>query len=394
MKKIFFLLSALVLGCLTAIADTFTVSEVVYETIDGTTVKVVGSSRSVTSTSSFQVTIPATVTNPNDSKTYDVTEIAPRAFYNYKYLYRVFFSTPSKLKKIGDYAFYKVYGYNYSTYDLTIPEGVEEIGKCAFFGLEYNINYIYLPSTLRVLGEGAFCGISYSSFNGFTFSSSNPYFTSLDGSYKYFLCNTSKTTLLAMAANRTQSFPYNSNESRYYFDTIAPYACAGYAYTSNSLSIPATIKSIGKYAFAYSSGNVDLSKATLITELPEGAFYGSKRNGGIDIGAATNITSIGDYAFQNCSTTVTTIYLPPPKYNNFSIIRRRSLGGDGSSLLLGGLWVLLFCGIRYEKEHILYREDMLRKSEIASLSNQNHFTCWVVSNLDKIGASLQHIVTN
>lgn len=35
----------------------------------------------------------------------------------------------------------------------------------------------------------------------------------------------------------------------------------------------------------------------------------------------------------------TTIYLPLPKYNNLSLIRRRCFGGDGSSVILGGFYV-------------------------------------------------------
>lgn len=66
--------------------------------------------------------------------------------------------------------------------------------------------------------------------------------------------------------------------------------------------------------------------------------------------------------------------------------------GQADGIPICGFFCFAVLGMK--KEHILYREDMLRKLDIASLSNQNHFTCWVVSNLNKIGASLQHIVTN
>ena len=78
------------------------------------------------------LTIPATVTNPNDSKAYEVTSIADGAnatkgvFANGTTIKSV--SLGSNLKEIGNYAFYGCTGLT----EITIPASVTRIGDYAF----------------------------------------------------------------------------------------------------------------------------------------------------------------------------------------------------------------------------------------------------------------------
>lgn len=46
--------------------------------------------------------------------------------------------------------------YNVAVAEFTIPEGVEEIAPHAFYKV-YNLKYIYFPSTLKKVGDSAFC---------------------------------------------------------------------------------------------------------------------------------------------------------------------------------------------------------------------------------------------
>ncbi len=86
-----------------------------------------------------------------------ITEIGLWAFSQLKTLHTV--SLPRSLKVIDDYAFYQC-----GLTDISIPEGVEKIGKQAFFrALENAEAGICLPESLQMLGEAAFvdAGVAY-----------------------------------------------------------------------------------------------------------------------------------------------------------------------------------------------------------------------------------------
>ena len=54
---------------------------------------------------------------------------------------------------IGDWAFYNCH----SLRSLTLPEGVEEIGRAAFFDCTY-LNELTLPSTMKKIADNGFAG--------------------------------------------------------------------------------------------------------------------------------------------------------------------------------------------------------------------------------------------
>ena len=77
-----------------------------------------------------------------------LTEIPNSCFFTVPTLRSITF--PSTLKKIKSSSFYKCTGLT----EITIPEGCEEIDKAFLYCT--NLQRVSLPSTLRVLGDGAF----------------------------------------------------------------------------------------------------------------------------------------------------------------------------------------------------------------------------------------------
>ena len=80
----------------------------------------------------------------------NVTIVRENAFYNCSKIAEVEFLSKSKLKAIGAYAFYQ----NSNLTTVVVPEGVTEIGGCAF-GDCNNLKKVYLPSTLASTGYGS-----------------------------------------------------------------------------------------------------------------------------------------------------------------------------------------------------------------------------------------------
>ena len=106
-------------------------------------VKVIGNgSSSVFGSKVESVTIPASV-----------TEIANNAFYTCTGLTSVTFDEGSRLKTIGNDAFYAVNQLE----SLIIPEGVTSIGKYAFAAMN-KLQTITLPSTLTTVCGGEWFG--------------------------------------------------------------------------------------------------------------------------------------------------------------------------------------------------------------------------------------------
>lgn len=88
-----------------------------------------------------------TVVLPNS-----VVEIKRNAFVNCSNIETIEFG--EGIKKIGDYAF----GVNLK--ELNLPDGLEEIGYCAFSGLT-NVTDLHIPSSISRIEDGAFmwCGV-------------------------------------------------------------------------------------------------------------------------------------------------------------------------------------------------------------------------------------------
>ena len=92
--------------------------------------------------------IPKTVTD--GEKVYTVTTIGYRAFFMCSQLTSV--TLPDTIRVIGDYAFQTAWS-NAKLTEMNLPEGLEEIGSNALYGLPVDFK---LPSTLKRIGASAF----------------------------------------------------------------------------------------------------------------------------------------------------------------------------------------------------------------------------------------------
>jgi hypothetical protein len=99
------------------------------------------------------ITIPSTATDPESEKTYDVTGIGERAFYNSASLRSV--TIPNSVVDIGDRAF----AYCSNLVSVEIPNSVEQIGEWAFSGCT-NLTSVDIPASVKKIMNGAFSGCS------------------------------------------------------------------------------------------------------------------------------------------------------------------------------------------------------------------------------------------
>jgi len=190
-----------------------------------------------------------------------------------------------------------------------IPDGVTSIGDYAF---QYsNLSTITFPASLQVIGDYAF---QYSNLSQITITAS----VQTIGIYAFFT-NISLTTII---------FENNS-----VLTSIGNYAFASDPGTSSltSINIPASVTSIGDYAFQYSNlstitfdvnslltsigdyafGYSDISEIiipTSILTIGNNSFYLCAALVNIQINLSSNLLSIGDNAFAG--TNITSINIP------------------------------------------------------------------------------------
>ena len=138
-----------------------------------------------------------------------ITTIGNNAFYGF---WLKSFNFPASLTSIGEYAFISC---SFESKNITLPDNLQTIGDLAFAST--NITSVYLGSKVKSLGRDAFLGCR--KLANFTVSSSNPYFTSVDG----VLYNKSMTEVIA--------FPMGDAKGR------------------TSYVVPDGVTKIGHYAF-------------------------------------------------------------------------------------------------------------------------------------------------
>ena len=334
-----------------ALADTFTVNGIKYQTINASTVKVVANASSPTY--SGDIDIPSSVTY--DATTYSVTGIGIYAFYYCKDLTSVTIPNsvtsvgenafenctgltsieiPNSVTSIGDYAFHGCS----SLPSITIPNSVTSIGKSAFrgclgltsmtignsvksigdeaFAYCYGLPSITIPKSVTRIGSQAFSGFRSTSI---VVEDGNTVYDSREG------CNAiikTSTNTLILGCNST-AIP-NSVTS---IDSYAFYACTGLT----TIEIPNSVTSIGDYAFSI-TGLTSVTIPNSVTSIGEYAFDYCEdltsvtiSNGVMIIGNYTftecenltsvtipiSVTSIGNYAFRKCEN-LTSIYCYAP----------------------------------------------------------------------------------
>lgn len=160
-----------------------------------------------------------------------ITTIGNNAFYGF---WLKSFNFPTSLTSIGEYAFISC---SFESKNITLPDNLQTIGDLAFAGT--NMTSVYLGSKVKSLGRDAFYGCR--KLANFTVSSSNPYFTSVDG----VLYNKSMTEVIAFpmgdAKGRTSYVVPDgvTKIGHYAFNPGTYYVCQ-----LTSIELPRTLKEI------------------------------------------------------------------------------------------------------------------------------------------------------
>lgn len=227
---------------------------------------------------------------------------------------------PDNLKTIGSKAFY---GQSLSG-SLIIPEGVKEIGYCAFDGCINLTGTLSLPSTLEVIENYAFdlCGftcelllpqnlnsLGFKAFYGCRWLYGNlilPDGVSKIGGYGFSDCR--HLTGLKMSQNIKEIWEaafsdcYELNgrltlpEGLKYIGSRVFQNCK----FKGTLVLPLTLKSVGDYAFSNNNFSGELKLPSSLQELGSEAFeYCSRISGTLEI--PDNITAIKERTFASCS---------------------------------------------------------------------------------------------
>lgn len=186
---------------------------------------------------------------------------------------------PTSLKDISKSAFYLCSRLE----TITIPNSVTSIGDFAF-SYCVSLQNFFIPASISELGKGVFSQCS--NITNYTVDNENKHYSSTEG----ILFNKEKSTLVAYPSYRSSSYTIPASVN----------SIGDYAFSESSISyifIPPTIKSIGKYAFEYSNiKNINFSNS--ITTIEEGTFSYCKFLKSIII--PNSVKSIDSMAFYYC----------------------------------------------------------------------------------------------
>ena len=196
----------------------------------------------------------------------------------------------SGVTSIGDNAFSGCSGLT----SIEIPSNVTSIGTRAFFGCS-GLTSIEIPSNVTSIGQSAFNRCS-----GLTSVTIPAGVTSI-GDYVFNDCSN-----LATITVETSNTVYNSrNGCNAIIEASSNKLIAG----CKNTTIPASVTSIGNYAFYGCSGLTSITIPASVTSIVYSAFFGCSGLTSVEIPAS--VTSIGDYAFSGCSGLATvTVYAP------------------------------------------------------------------------------------
>ncbi len=195
---------------------------------------------------------------------------------------------PAGVTSIGDEAFNCCSGLT----SVTIPAGVTSIGNYAFNSCS-GLTSVTIPASVTSIGNYAFDCCS-----GLTSVTIPASVTSIgEGVFEY--CKN-----LATITVEDGNTVYNSrNGCNAIIETSSNKLIAG----CKNTTIPASVTSIGNYAFSGCSGLTSVEIPTNVTSIGDNAFF--ECNGLTSISIPSSVTSIGNDAFQGCSN-LTTVTIP------------------------------------------------------------------------------------
>lgn len=183
---------------------------------------------------------------------------------------------PSSLKNVGKNAFREMYG------TVTLSEGIETIGDEAFH--LYRGENVYLPSTVKTLGNYSFAECTH------LLNVQFPNGCNVENIGDYAFYESQKIT----------GFDFGK------IKTIGAYAFSagtGFAmYLSGAISFPASIESIGDFAFSMNAAltSVTFANNNLLTYLGPGAFGECPKLESVDFGVSSALTAIPNHCFYMC----------------------------------------------------------------------------------------------
>ena len=312
MKKSLLLLFA-AFATLAASAHDFEVNGIYYNITSPTTAEVTFKGDyhySYDDEYSGSITIPATVTHEGVSyngKTYSVTSIGERAFFECYHLTAITIPENSQLTSIGESAFSGCS--NLTT--ITIPEGVTSIGWRAFFEC-YHLTAITIPenSQLTSIGDQAFWGCS--SLTAINIPES---VTSI-GEWAFYGCsNLTAITIpegvtsigyeafLECSSLTAITIPENSQL------TSIEYHVFGGCSSLTTITLPEGVTSIMDHTFDGCSSLTAITIPEGVTSIGYAAFGDCSSLTAITIPENSQLTSIRDDAFRDCSS-LTAITIP------------------------------------------------------------------------------------
>jgi len=210
---------------------------------------------------------------------------------------------------VPDYAFYEPYfgSSKTSLISFVLPPTVTSVGNSAFIGCT-GLTFINIPSSITSILSQAF----YRCTAPFTVDAANPNFSAIDG----VLFNKLQTTLIQCPVSKTgtynipasvvsigsYAFGYCNGLSSVVIPTSVNtigYNAFNYCSGLTSVNIPSSVTSIGSFALGYCSSLTTVAIPSSVTSIEYGTFYYC--TGLTSVTIPSTVTSIGSQAFYQCS---------------------------------------------------------------------------------------------
>lgn len=188
---------------------------------------------------------------------------------------------------LPDYAFYNPYKYTYKSSLVTIylPVSLVSIGKQAFYFCWNLEGTLTLPSSLNAIGSLAFYGCY--ALSTFSIARTNTRYSTNNG----VLYNKNADTLLLCPNAKTGDLILPSTVTHIYGSSFEN------CYNLTSVTLPSSLLSIGKYAFANCSGiSGTLTLPSNLKKIDNWSFYGCY-NLTKSIVIPASLTELGTYCF-------------------------------------------------------------------------------------------------
>ena len=212
-----------------------------------------------------------------NSKSYTVTAVDEKAFYEYCHITSV--TIGNSVETIGNYAF----EYCYELTSVTIGNSVETIGSFAFYRCP--LSSVAIPNSVKTIEDSAFRNCSLTSI---TIGNS----LETIGKWAFTDCG----ALTDINVNSENAHYSSINGILYDKNASTLILCPN---KKTSVTIPNSVTSIGNYAFHWCHGLTSMTIPNSVTSIGNYAFYNCYRLTSVTI--PNSVTSIGYSAFGSCS---------------------------------------------------------------------------------------------